>query len=380
MTIASSRLRNSGLKIRSIAALERLAGVFASSEKPIDGSAHLARAGVGRQDQHGVAEVGFPAGVVGERGVVHHLQQDVVDVGMRLLELVEEHHAVRVRADRVDQQAALLEADVAGRRADQPRDRVLLHVLAHVEADEFVAELQRELLRQLGLADPGRPGEQEAARGALGRAQAGARPLDGLGDQVDRLVLAEHHALERFFERPQPFAIGRRRLPRGDARHARRDRLDIRRLDRQRVGRAGILQADDGARFVDEIDRAVGQADVAQVARGELRCRVERRVRVLDAVVRFVAAAQAGEDPHGLFGRRLVDDDFLQAAGERAVLLDLLELLEGRRADDAELAAGQQRLHHRRQVHRAASHRAGADGGMNLVDEEDRPAAAPTAP
>ena len=35
MTIASSRLRNSGLKIRSMAALDLLAGVFASSEKPM---------------------------------------------------------------------------------------------------------------------------------------------------------------------------------------------------------------------------------------------------------------------------------------------------------------------------------------------------------
>ena len=88
----------------------------------------------------GVAEVGLAAGVVGERRVVHHLQQDVVDVGVRLLDLVEQHDAVRMRAHGVDEQAALLEADVAGRRADQPRHRVLLHVLAHVEADELVAE------------------------------------------------------------------------------------------------------------------------------------------------------------------------------------------------------------------------------------------------
>ena len=114
-----------------------------------------------------------------------------------------------MRADRVDQLPALLEADVAGRRADQPRDGVLLHVLGHVEADELVAELKRELLRELGLADAGRAGEQEAAGGPIGCAQPGARPLDRLRDLVHRLVLAEHHALERFFERPQPLAVGR---------------------------------------------------------------------------------------------------------------------------------------------------------------------------
>ena len=155
--------------------------------------------------------------------MVHHLQQDVVDVGVRLLDLVEQHDAVGMRADRVDQQAALLEADVAGRRADEPRDRVLLHVLAHVEADELVAELQRELLGELGLADAGRPGEQEAARRPIGLAEPRARSLDRLRDQVHGLVLAEHDALERFLERPQPLAIRRRGLPGGDARHARDD-------------------------------------------------------------------------------------------------------------------------------------------------------------
>ena len=86
-------------------------------------------------------------------------------------------------ADRVDQQAALLEADVAGRRADQPRHRVLLHVLAHVEADELVAEVQRELLGELGLADAGRTGEQEAAGRPIGLTEAGARALDRVRDR-----------------------------------------------------------------------------------------------------------------------------------------------------------------------------------------------------
>ena len=109
-------------------------------------------------------------------------------------------------ADRVDEQAALLEADVAGRRADQPRDGVLLHVLAHVEADELVAEMHRQLLGELGLADAGRAGEEEAAGRAIGLAEAGARALDRARDGAHGLFLAEHHAAERLLERPQPIA------------------------------------------------------------------------------------------------------------------------------------------------------------------------------
>ena len=149
VTMASSRFRNSGLKTRSSAVFALPAAVRprASSSQPAAPSAnpmrlraHLARAGVRRQDEHRVAEVGLPPGVVGQRGVVHHLQQDVVDVRMRLFDFVEQHDAVGMRADGVDEQSALLEPDVPRRRADQPRHGVLLHVLAHVEADELVAE------------------------------------------------------------------------------------------------------------------------------------------------------------------------------------------------------------------------------------------------
>ena len=54
------------------------------------------------------------------------------------------------------QQAALVEADVARRRADQARHRVALHVLRHVEADQLDAHAVGELARDLGLADAGR--------------------------------------------------------------------------------------------------------------------------------------------------------------------------------------------------------------------------------
>ncbi len=121
-------------------------------------------------------------------------------------------HRVRVLPDGVDQQPALLESDVARRRADQPRHRVLLHVLAHVVADELVAQMQRELLGQLGLADAGRTREQEAAGRAIRLAEPGARALDRARDRRDRLLLAEHDAPQRLLERPSADP-GRTRTP-----------------------------------------------------------------------------------------------------------------------------------------------------------------------
>ena len=123
----------------------------------------LLGAGVRGHHQDHVLEVRLAAVGVGEHAAVHDLQQDVEDVRMRLLDLVEQQHAVRRLDDLLGQQAALVEADVARGRADQARHRMRFHVFGHVEAHQLDAELHRQLLGDLGLADAGRAGEQEVA-------------------------------------------------------------------------------------------------------------------------------------------------------------------------------------------------------------------------
>ena len=138
---------------------------------------------------------------------------------------------------------------------------------------------------------------------------------------------------------------------------------------------ARLAQAHARASLVEHVDGAVGQLVVAHVARGQLGRRLQRVVGELHVVVRLVARAQALENPDRLGDRRLVDGDLLQPPRQRAILLDVLELLVRRRADDAELACGEDRLDQRREIHRAAGGRSGADRGVDLVDEEDRHAA-----
>src|SRR3546814_5140169 len=86
---------------------------------------------VGGQDDEGVAEVDGAALAVGQAAVVQHLQQDVEDVGVCLLDLVEQHHLVGPPAHRLGERAALLVADVARRRADHAR-----------RSEEHTSELQ----------------------------------------------------------------------------------------------------------------------------------------------------------------------------------------------------------------------------------------------
>ena len=140
---------------------------------------------VRRHDDDGVLEVDRPALAVGQPAVVEQLQQDVQHLGMRLLDLVEQHDGVRPPPDRLGELAGLLVADVAGRRADHPRHGVLLLVLRHVDADHRLLVVEQELgerARQLGLADAGRAEEQEAAERPVRILQAGARAADRVGD------------------------------------------------------------------------------------------------------------------------------------------------------------------------------------------------------
>ena len=123
--------------------------------------------------------------------------------------------------------------------------------------------------------------------------------------------------------------------------------------------------------FVDQVDRLVRQEAIRDVAIRQHGRGDQRRVLELHAVMDLVALAQAPQDADGVLDRRLADQDGLEPALERRVLLDVFPVfVERRRADGVQLAAREHRLQHVRRVDGAFG-RAGADHGVQLVDEED---------
>ena len=221
-----------------------------------------------------MAEVRLAAVVVGQRAVVHHLQQQVEDIRVRLLDLIEQQHAVRMLGDRFGQQSALVEADIARRRADEARDGVPLHVFRHVEAQELDAHRDGELAGDFGLADAGGAGEEEAADGLALIAEARAGHLDRGRQRVDGAVLAEDDELEIALQILQHLPVGSRDALRRDAGHARHDVLDVAHLD-DRLPFADRLQALPRPGLIDDVDRLVGQVPLVDMPRGELRCRLQ---------------------------------------------------------------------------------------------------------
>ena len=147
-------------------------------------------------------------------------------------------------------------------------------------------------------------------------------------------------------------------------------------LDGLVVGRGGHApDAQPAAGLVDEVDGLVRQVPVGDVAVGQVGRGHDGLIGDGDAVVGLVAVPQALEDLDGVGQRRLLHLDGLEAALEGGVLLQVLAVLvEGGGPDGLQLAAGQHGLEDRGGVDGALG-RAGADEGVQLVDEQDDVAA-----
>src|SRR5581483_1072536 len=385
---------------------------------------------VAGHDDDRVAEVDGAALRVREAALVEDLQQDVEDLGVRLLDLVEEDHAVRLAAHDLGELAALFVPDVAGRRADQARHVVPLHVVGHVDLHHVLLAAEHELgelASEVRLAGTGGADEEEHADRAPRILQAGARAADGARDRghggvlpddlrVQRLLHAEEllrlflgeaadrdsgphrddlgdvlvghlGTLLRLREDPIGLRLVELVLLRALLLAERRGELVLLRLHGRfllgddlvelllgflHVGRQRrVAQADAARGLVHEVDGLVRQEAIGDVACRELGRRLHRVVADGDLVVVFVARADAHEDRLRLLDRGLLDHHGLEAALERRVALDVLAgLVQRRRADALKLDARERRLQDVRRVDRTLR-RTRPHERVQLVDEQD---------
>jgi len=137
---------------------------------------------VAGHDHQGVAEIHDAALAVGQPAVVQQLQQHVHDLGVGLLHLVQQDHAVGVAAHRLGQLAAGLEAHVARGRADHARHRVALHVLGHVQAHHVGLVAEHLLVLVDGFRKTVAVHQQQIALGELERLLL----IHGVGLDPDR--------------------------------------------------------------------------------------------------------------------------------------------------------------------------------------------------
>src|SRR6056297_1670253 len=139
----------------------------------------------------------------------------------------------------------------------------------------------------------------------------------------------------------------------------------------QRLGLGVDFHPDTAGRLVHQVDGLVGQLPVGDVAMRQRGRGDQRRVGDVDAVVDFVAFLQPAKNRDGVFHAGLADQHLLESSLERGVLFYVLAVFVQRGGADAvQVAAGQRRLEHVAGVH-GPFRLAGADHGVDLVDEQD---------
>src|SRR5437660_773812 len=353
----------------------------------------VAGANVGSHDDDGVLEVHRVAETVGELAIFKDLQQDVEDIRVRLFDFVQQDDRIRCALHALSQLAALFVANVSRRRADQLRDRVLLHELGHVEANQRLLAAKHELCqraRDFRFADPSRTEEQERADRPIRAFQAGTRAADGASQGDDRLVLRDNAPVQLFLDAQQLlglFFLDRSDRNAGPARYHVLDvlptdnagggfievvffaqgaqvlalfaflvRVEARLLElvvrdgvlhtvddeldslldlRDLLGQRGLAQLHAGAGFVDQVDGLVGQEAIRNVAARMGDGEVDRVVGVGDGVELLVAVLDTEQNFGGIAFVRRRDFDRLETTLQRTVFLDRLAIFAGGGGADA---------------------------------------------
>ena len=147
----------------------------------------------------------------------------VEDVGMGLLDFVEQQHRVGLAAHGLGELATLVVTDIARRGTNESRDGMLLLILRHVDTRHHglvVEQVFGQRLCQLRLTHTRSAEEDERGDRALGVLQSGTTTTHGIGDGCDGLVLTDDTTVEFLLEVQQLLALALQHTGDGDARPA----------------------------------------------------------------------------------------------------------------------------------------------------------------
>ena len=137
------------------------------------------------------------------------------------------------------------------------------------------------------------------------------------------------------------------------------------------AGHTVHLSLDHGAGFIHQVDGLIRQEPIGDIAVGQGSGGDQGVVADLDAVEDLVPLLQAAQDGDGVLNGRFIHLHRLEPAFQRGVLLDILAVLVQRRRTDAvQLAAGQHRFEQVARIHGTVG-LACTDDGVQLINEED---------
>ena len=292
-----------------------------------------------------------PVGVVG-LALIENLQQDVHDIRVRFFDLIKQNDGIGFPAHLFGKLPCLIIADVAGRRADKPRYRMLFHKFRHIQANERFRRIKQftgKQLNKLGLAHA-RGAHENKGCGTLLHRKLDAAAADRRRNKIDRLILPDKMCFQAILHADQAFDVALHDLGRRNARPKvddarqvllghkivaclfaqggfflfagkkfgthKRERgvafvfllfvifglrrsdellfagLQLRFMAQKQLVIADCLIAEvrTGTRFVQQVDRLIGQEAVGDIALGERHRLMHERIGNAHAVVIFVIA------------------------------------------------------------------------------------------
>ena len=371
----------------------------------IVGLAHLGKAhatamadftstGVTRHDDNRILEVDLAAIAIRQNAIVQNLEEQVVNVRMRLFNFIEQHHRIRMLANLFAQlTTTIFKAHISRRSANQAAYAMLFHVFAHVDTHKRIFATEKFLakhLREFRLTHTRRAQEEEAAHRALVVANACTATADGFHNRIDSLILTNHALLDFITEVDELLRFFATESADRDARHLADDVTDNVVIDNRRFGlfalqllfafgnailqfffagaklcrRSVILVGDslflfleafaklvfhvlqilrnlDGiqahacARFIEHVNGLVRQEAFADVAFTKFNGSTHSIRRITHIVMLFILRAEAIENLDRIFDRRRIHDNRLETAFKSRILLDVLAVFVKSRSANA---------------------------------------------
>ena len=200
-----------------------------------------------------------------------------------------------------------------------------LHIFGHIETQQLQTLRHGELFRDFGFTHACWPCKEVRANRLIRLAQSGAGEFDRRGNLVNRVVLAKDHAFQIHGQGFEGFFIIARNRLWGDTRDFGNDGFDFFDTD---FGLTFVFGHKLGprARFVDHINRFIGQLTVGDVANREVHRALDSGLRIGDAVKFLEIGFQALQDFNGIRRRWLRHINFQKAARQRAVLFKMLTI------------------------------------------------------
>ncbi len=158
-----------------------------------------------------------------------------------------------------------------------------LHIFRHIETQHFHAHNVGKLAGNFRLAHTRRPGEEVRSDRLFRLTQPGARQFDGRRQRFNRLILTKDNALQLNTQIFQFLSIRFGNRLRRNARHGCHDFFNL--FDTNDFLATGRrLQHLPRTRFVDHINRFVGQFPVMHILGRQIDRRLDRIIRVAKIV------------------------------------------------------------------------------------------------